>query len=967
MSTTAWLPYVDFYTDISGAWTKFTNGTDTSRYQDNDWRIWLYRVFNANPTFKDIWTNPQNSQYKAYHDAFGYGVTGEIALAKKHFENTGNNGVLFTFDNGQYDGYREETRNYFGYKHWNDYGQYEARIIPGVPKIIYSNGQLTVNTSAMGTGNNNIMQQRYQEAINKFNNAASGTYMNTLDSVKSGFTDVMLQDFENSNTRTSLDSYYLAYKAPPPVSENDFIRPPDGRFDANYYGSVRPEAAYEWQRALGNGDLDFLSRYGASDPLLYYLQDYTSVGRHMGLRGTAPLASEKVEEKEVLTDAERQAYRDQVIGISDGKLVFATPEYDAEGVLTNEEEIDTQLEKQFSKVLTSTDAQKQAQFGNMSQDLLKISIDELKKAKAKESQLSFMANLPGYSEIMNINTTLTNSILGDSGIGGMLKITGNYEDYEKGIEKGIEQITGVSSNSTIYNWQKWFDDTLLKRYENYDYVATEYTPEEIANFKSIFENEIKIYDKQVQDGVTDAEKPNVLKIAEKLNLNTTDKKFLDNPENLNQIIATANIDAQKEFVTSFIDGYLKPRFDQSKSMDEFISYLDVKEEEQNIFQSQSTVNKLKQIAELRGKSFLDLINAAEKAEASFNADFYLDPLANNTKEISLQKQQEYALQKEIVGADFEAAKQGIKGEDGIDWALEAYRYGYENTYKTDPKEFAKLHYQVKGSRGLAKNAEGVSFLLDPAEDILPYEELKKKIDSFGTELLLRKELYGDASFMEFVTPEEFADSVLASVDPAQNKEEWKELLEKLGLDYTEDLNQVKEYLIESFRTDEAKVIRENIKYLNETKQDLTQKTLGVSYIERPTDVKEIEGEQTALYSIFKNAGYGGTEEDFYTEFMPDVDRSEQQLISKAMGEKGLEFDFGENEDPISTFSKMSDLFGESGNIFDSNTTASKTEDTEDTESSYFKIFGDDEEEPLQKSKAGQSFLGEFTSMFKGFS
>ena len=46
---------------------------------------------------------------------------------------------------------------------------------------------------------------------------------------------------------------------------------------------------------------------------------------------------------------------------------------------------------------------------------------------------------------------------------------------------------------------------------------------------------------------------------------------------------------------------LKPRFDQSKSMDEFISYLDVKEEEQNVFQS--VVNKLKQIADLRAKGY----------------------------------------------------------------------------------------------------------------------------------------------------------------------------------------------------------------------------------------------------------------------------------------------------------------------------------------------------------------------------
>jgi hypothetical protein len=271
---------------------------------------------------------------------------------------------------------------------------------------------------------------------------------------------------------------------------------------------------------------------------------------------------------------------------------------------------------------------------------------------------------------------------------------------------------------------------------------------------------------------------------------------------------------------------------------------------------------------------------------------------------------------------------------------------------------------------LVKDAQGKSFILDPAEDILPYEELQKKIENFGAELSLRKGLYGDTSFMQFVTPEEYADALLSSVDPTQNKEEWKNLLEKMGLAYTEDLNQVKNYLIDSFRTEEAKTIRENIKYLNETKQQISQKELGSSYIERPADKTTASPEGTVLYNVFKNAGYGGTEDDFYNEFMPDVDRSEQQVISKAFSEKGFSLTPQDMSDPLTAFSKISDFFGETSDPFQTETTTSPktTSSTATTspESSYFKLFGDEEEQPLQKSGAAQSFLSGFTSFFKGF-
>ena len=44
-----------------------------------------------------------------------------------------------------------------------------------------------------------------------------------------------------------------------------------------------------------------------------------------------------------------------------------------------------------------------------------------------------------------------------------------------------------------------------------------------------------------------------------------------------------------DFANEFINEYLKPRFDYSKSMEEFVSYMDIQDDEQNIFQ---TINRL---------------------------------------------------------------------------------------------------------------------------------------------------------------------------------------------------------------------------------------------------------------------------------------------------------------------------------------------------------------------------------------
>ena len=64
----------------------------------------------------------------------------------------------------------------------------------------------------------------------------------------------------------------------------------------------------------------------------------------------------------------------------------------------------------------------------------------------------------------------------------------------------------------------------------------------------------------------------------------------------NKITYDLTSEEGKKFITKFISDYITPRFNMSKSMSEFVSYLDtLDEDEQNIFQTQTAMNKLKQM------------------------------------------------------------------------------------------------------------------------------------------------------------------------------------------------------------------------------------------------------------------------------------------------------------------------------------------------------------------------------------
>jgi hypothetical protein len=530
----------------------------------------------------------------------------------------------------------------------------------------------------------------------------------------------------------------------------------------------------------------------------------------------------------------------------------------------------TELEDAISQAVGEKAAVDVKRFGALTQDVLKQTIEEMKQAKAKEQMLGLMSGFGGFSEITNINKELTNSILGDSGVGGLLSFT-SAGKAEESLEKSLQNITGVRNNAT-YNWQQWFDGELKKRYEQ-----------------------------DLELGYTTAEAQDQVKI-------------------------------QADFARQFIDEYLIPRFNTSKSMDEFVEYLDVRQEEQNPFQTQDMVNAVKLVADLRANQYLTDIQKMQ--DQYFNADFYFNPVGNKAREA------DYLNQAKMVSEDWEAAKKGDPY-----WAQQAYRFGID---LNDKDAFARIHFQVKG--------QGRGF--DAAKDILTTGGVQDEIYGRILPALKEEALKQGTVFGQFVLPEEFADEMLRGLDPS-DKSTWEEVLKRYGLtDFKGDIQELKNYIVETLRTGTAQDIREQIKYLNEKRQKPTQEVLGITYIERPEDYTDKQAKpSTELYSVFQKAGYQGTEDEFYQNFFPDLDRSEQTILTKAGSNEALKTYGLDFSDPFASLGTVESFF-----------TDEEEPSTTDKEksSNFFSLkLNEDEEETNYKSKTGTQILGEFTSMFKG--
>lgn len=810
--------------------------------------------------------------------------------------------------------------------------QQEARRQAEANKLNEANNK--INTK------NRTINEWSTNTANKLGSAKDGTYAANANSIEaSNLRNVLSAEEYNTYVNTAIDSFDGFYTSKV-ISKWDpktqGAQPPVGGFDPKYYrtsttGGVNSDK--QWNKALtsvavggkARPDLDIIGKYGTADNYSYWY--YTTQGKAAGDRGNAAQrASFSEDYKEKLTDADYQLYRDQVLGLSDrfdslqdwvraqdpkileewvaslpadqrrdfnnGTLPVPTLDNVPErlrGKIVLEKG-KTLLEGKLGTVIGAKEKQQQQLFGSLTSDSLKQAAAKLQEVNARQSEFDFFSGLQGFDEIFSLNESISNSILGDAGTGGILGFAGDPERAAENLEKSLGSVTGVPSRSNaVYNWQKWFDDQLLTRYK---------------------------------EGAT----------------------FVD-PLNPN---SSFTIDA--EFAKDYIDRYLKPRFDTSRSLSEFISYLDVKQNEQNLFQTQSALDSLRDIADLRAKAFLDGVRSKEPL--NFNAEFYLNPTGNFSADDP--KAALYAAQKAEVAKDWEDAK--TKGDivkvDGLTWNQWAYFYGLDIK---DPNQFAKLNYQVKGA------AKG----FDPARDLITLKDAEDYIQNSIIPAVANEKLnIGDISFLNFVTPEEFADNLLQGIDPKEQKEEFEKVLEAVGLSGQDlGIDEVKQYIIEAFRTGAAQKIRESIKFLNEKKLKPTQERLGVDYIERPEDYKPTSSpNETELFKIFRNAGYQGSEDEFYDSFLTDVDRGEAELLTQ--GQKGLQlggaFAGLSSRDPFAALSSISTLL-------DNEELSSNEKEKSSAAPSYFTLFNEqDKEDEDYKSKSGQKILGEFTSFFKGF-
>ena len=696
-------------------------------------------------------------------------------------------------------------------------------------------------------GDNNEQNALFTSIANTFNSANPGSYKQILESIAKKQFETDLSSLISKDELDKATNFYVTKNIKTPwSSEKQGLNPPTGTFDAAYYAAENPKLVKQWSNAATGvnfggiqlPDVDITKRYN-QDTFLH--QHYSTTGKASGLRGNAAeeatLASTYEETRKGLTDAEKQAFRDTILGV--GSSVGKAP-------------IDATIEQIVNQ-------ENQNKFNYLVQDVLKNTISEINKARQKEGSYDIYAGIPGFDEIINFKSTLSNSLLGDSGVGGYLTMAGQGEAVKK-LEKGVQSLLGAK-DSVSYNWQKWFDESLASKYENLTQV--------------------------------------------------TDPKDAKN---------TYKID--KEFAKTFVNDYLKPRFDNSKSMSEFVSYIDVKDKEQNILQTQTVSNKLKELGMQKANSFVGQL--AIQSKGYFDPDFYFNPTGDESKT------ELYNTQKADIASDWDQAK--AKADtliNGMTWEQWAYKYGLDINNK---EEFAKLHYEVIGkTKGF-----------DPSSDKPTNKDLFNYIDNELTPYLsTAKEAFGDSVFLQFMTPDQLADQLISKLDPLKTPEAWDTALKKYGIDGTnKSIEDVKALILGATRTAPAEEIRNSIKELNEQKKTPTQKNLGIEYIQRNVDdVPRSSGKETTLYTLFKNSGYGGTEDEFYTDFMPDVDRVEQQRISDTLKGKGngMSFDI-DTSDPFTAIGSIESLFSED-----------KEQPIKDTQkNSYFTLFGDAEKEAEDK-------------------
>ena len=705
--------------------------------------------------------------------------------------------------------------------------------------------------------------------------------------------------------------------------------------------------------------------------------------------------------------------------------------------------IDTKLSEYdtaLTQVTSKSEVEQTQKAADFQKQFLEDSRRALIEAKKAEQKFDLLSGTSFGQEILGMRENIANSILQESGVGGILSLGGQKKDdlaqkFNLSLDTG--KVFG-SNNGLLYNWEKWFFDEIEKKYSKDLDIPNDYVPDYQRNIDNGFVTEDQVKSWKAYDEAYEKLKKNPGDIIAQQKVKAgslpkdyvpvdkrkaTKQEWLDyeaarrangwvdndtlaawsdyddayktlNDPNASQdqklkaqetynkkptdyLEPDKRIGADIQFAQDFFSDYLLPRFNASKSISEFRDYINVDKDKQNIFQTEDRLQSLKNAAEAASSSWMKALDSL--GASKFNSEYYFDPgkyylekgigtegkapvlLGEQFKnEWGNEVPEQYIKQKTAIEGDWEKAKAGevTKDDNGndINWQAKAYLYGFDLNNKED---FAKLHYEVLGQ---ARQYDSAPDVFNPRiaqiylkQVLTPY--LADKYSKIGT------------VFGQFVDPEKFADEFVNKLDPLKNKEQTEKVLKLYGLDpNTEDLTQLKQMISESIRSSDALDIRAQIKKLNQESETPTQELLGVEYIQRASDKREeaIKSDD-ALFNRFKSAGYQGTQEEFYNDFMPDATEEDKKIFETMYSGKAPSdlYKFTPSGDPFTDLGKL-----ESMSSFGDEEAAPKKEKTTSTapKSKYFSFFPDEdtdeeEEEPSSpvKIKKGSDILAEFKS------
>ena len=374
------------------------------------------------------------------------------------------------------------------------------------------------------------------------------------------------------------------------------------------------------------------------------------------------------------------------------------------------------------------------------------------------------------------------------------------------------------------------------------------------------------------------------------------------------VVPDKRMDQEVQFAKDFFSTYLKPRFDASQSISEFQDYIDVVKGTQNPFQTQDRLDALKLSAQTSvSKWFADLQKAGD---SKFNSDYYFDP-NGYLKEKGVGDPEnpllpgaaftDYSItdagkiaqqQSEKVNADWEAAKKGESTTDAygntINWLQQAYNYGGIDL--NNKAAFAQLHYQLIGLNAPERDANGnivrdssgniVKRQFDAAPDVYAPQIAQTYITQVLTPILINKANKIGSVFGEFVKPSDYVDEVLKAVNLPENKEQWANILKSSGLDPNASLTELKNTLVDALTQDSTTDIKTRIGQLIKEGKTPTQTELGVEYLQKATASGKTT-EASGVYGIFKNAGYNGSESEFYSTFLPGSSKEDISILNAA--------------------------------------------------------------------------------------